>query len=110
MADDSKKLTIDDPVSREILNQLDGLQEVLNQLGQQALTLDEEKIRVLAASRRVKEQRQRIFQNILVERGISLETSIKIEASTGKLIIEGGNPAPVEAPVAATEPATTGDS
>ncbi len=100
MADDPKKLTIEDPVKREVLDQLDGLQEAMVQLGQQMLLLEEEKIRILASSRRVREQRQRIFENISVERGITPGTPVQIDASTGKLQILTDEGVPVEtAPV-----------
>lgn len=81
----SKKLTPSDPVSRETLRQFDELDSARYELGAQLLNLEQEKVRVLSAAHQVETQRQRLFEKLLVERGLEPNTRIEIESKTGAI-------------------------
>lgn len=82
-----KRLTADDPVEAETLNQLRELQEARMQVAESLLDLEQERIQILAAAKRIDDQRNRVFQAILVDRGLSPNTRAEIDARSGKLIL-----------------------
>ena len=80
-----KRLTIDDPVSPDALQQLGHLFEARGQLCERGIMLDQEKIQVLAAIKRLDDQKTRLFEAILVERDLTPQTQVEIDKRTGKL-------------------------
>ncbi len=80
-----RRLTTDDPVSMEQLNRLRLLQESRLDVSDRFMTLEQEKVKLLAAARRIDEEKQRVFQGILVERGLDPHAMVEIDASSGKL-------------------------
>lgn len=100
-----KKLSPEDPVAPETLQQLRQLHEARLHLCERAVDLDQEKIQVLAAVKRLDDQKRRVFEAILVDRGLSPQTQVEIDSRTGKLVsIEQPEPhivPPPEQPVEA---------
>lgn len=93
-----KRLTADDPVEREVLEQLRELQDSRLQIAENLLDLEQTKIQLLASAKRVDDQRGRIFQAILVSRGLSPTLSAEIDARSGKLLLEEDPPTPQPTP------------
>jgi hypothetical protein len=69
----------------EQLNRLRLLQESRLDVSDRFMTLEQEKVKLLAAARRIDEEKQRVFQGILLERGLDPHVMVEIEASSGKL-------------------------
>jgi hypothetical protein len=82
-----KKLTPADPVDRETLSKLDELEQARNRLGQELLDLEQAKVRVVAAGARLDEQRHRIFEKVLMDRGLAPNAPAEVDAQTGKIIV-----------------------
>jgi hypothetical protein len=80
-----QRLTSDDPISPEQLNQLALLQNSHQDIAERLLVLEKEKVKLLASSRRLDDERQRVFEGILIERGIDPHAEVEIDASTGKI-------------------------
>ena len=80
-----KKLSADDPVAPEMRQQLRQLHDARLHMCERAVDLDQEKIQVLAAIKRLDDQKHRVFEAILVERGLPPQTQVEIDGRTGKL-------------------------
>jgi len=90
-----QKLTLDDPVAPEVLQQLGQLQAARSELCDRNIMLDNEKIQLLAAVKRVDDQKTRLFEAILVERGLAPRTEVEIDRRTGKLkVLQPPGPPP----------------
>jgi lipase chaperone LimK len=86
---DEKKeeTTKEQPVPQEVIDRLDELDRVRSRLGQQLLDLENERISILATSRKLDEERGKIFQALLVERGLSPDTPVRIDPKTRVLSV-----------------------
>jgi len=87
-----KRLTPEDPVEREILEQLRELHESRQHIADNLLDLEQSKIQLLASAKRLDDQRSRIFQAILVDRGLPPSLPAEIDARTGKLVMDQDTP------------------
>ena len=85
MTEPTKKLTVDDPVDLETLNQFNKLEAARYEIGNQLLSIEQERVRLLSAAHRVDEQRQRTFERVLVERGLAPSTQVEVDSTTGQL-------------------------
>lgn len=83
--EEKRPLTPEDPVDTETLEQLRRLQDTRQRLAESLLTLEQEKIQLLAAAKKVDDQRNRLFETLLVDRGLSPGTEIEIDAKTGRI-------------------------
>jgi hypothetical protein len=79
-----KKLTPNDPVPAEVIKRFHDLEEARGNIGLQLLSLEQNKIRLLAVVHQLDEQKQRMFEQVLMERGLPPETQVEIN-STGVL-------------------------
>ncbi len=94
-----RKLTINDPVDRNTLSQIDELETAQNRLGRELLDLEQAKIRVLRSSASAETQLGKLFEKIRMDRGLSPDSSIMVDATTGKIQLQDpGTAAPAEAP------------
>ncbi len=94
--------TLDDPIAPEVLGKLRALQEARMDLGDRHLTLQQEQVRLLAAARRIDEEKQRVFEALLMERGLPPDTVVEIDAGSGKVkVLQEGQP-PIPPPPAQT--------
>lgn len=84
---DKRPLTSDDPVEPEVLEQLQSLQSARQRFAENLLSLEQEKIQILAAAKKVDAQRERLFEACIVARGISPQARIEIDAKSGKIFI-----------------------
>jgi hypothetical protein len=88
-----KKLTIDDPVEPELLAKFGQLQQARMQCAERLLDLKQEEVRVLRAAANVDAERQKIFEGLLLSRGLPPNFPVEIDAKTGKMnAIQGVTP------------------
>lgn len=83
------KLSIQDPVAPEVLEQFNRLQEARMTLAERILNLEQEKLRMLSAAHEVDQQKNRLFESVLMERGVAPNTPVSLDSSTGLLKVEG---------------------
>ena len=81
----SKKLGLTDPVDKETLGRLEELENTRLQIGGQMLDLEQDKVKLLAATHRLDQQRTAIYEKILIDRGVSHTEAVEIDATTGSL-------------------------
>jgi hypothetical protein len=100
---EKRPLTSADPIDAETLQQFRSLQEARDRIAGNLLSMEQEKIQLLAAAKKVDDQRNRLFQNCLVERGLSPDTDVEIDAKTGKIKFSTtGNPEAAPPPAVAS--------
>ena len=73
------------PVSKEVLQELKQLQQNRQSIGEHLLDLEVERVRLLAAVQRLDSEKIRIFEGILMERGLPPNAVVEIDAETGLL-------------------------
>jgi hypothetical protein len=84
-------LTPSDPVPADVLAKFSELDSARYELGFRLLELEQERVRILAAAHQVDQQRQRLFEQVLVERGLQPGTAVSINDKTGEInVIERG--------------------
>jgi hypothetical protein len=96
-----KKLSSDDPVDAATLGQLGELNKARQQIGVQLLDLEHEKMRLMMGDHNLQRQEHRLYEKILLDRGLTPNAQVEIDSTTGKITILAA-PKP-EAP---TAPAT----
>ncbi len=105
-----KRLTLDDPVGKEALDKLGELEGAEVNASMQLMALEQEKVKILAAGRRIDEERHKIFEKLLMERGLAPNAPATIDSTTGKITLvqppkfSVPQPPPPQAPVAAAPP------
>lgn len=80
---DSSKLTIDDPIDGDTLKRFEELQTLRMQFSDRLLDLEQEKIKVLRAATGLDMERQKLFESVLVTRGLPPTHPVEIDAKTG---------------------------
>jgi hypothetical protein len=83
--DEKRSLTPEDPVDAETLEHFRKLQEARQRFAESLLSLEQEKIQLLAAVKKLDDQRNRLFEGCLVERGMTPDTEVEIDARTGRI-------------------------
>lgn len=81
---DTRK-SISDPISTEEIARFAELQAARVQIAERMLDLEQEKVRTLRAASNVDTERQRLFEKVLMERGLPPNAAVEIEASTGAI-------------------------
>jgi hypothetical protein len=104
MSDESKRLTPNDPVPMDTLQAFGHIEDARVRIALEILGVEQRKVQLLAAAKKVDEQHTRLFETILVERGLSPKTRVDIDSRTGALKVLDSEP-PTPPPVA--EPETT---
>lgn len=87
MTDESKpqKLTVNDPVTPEVLASFNQLEEARLSIASRLLQLEQTRVKLLAGAHQVDQQQQRLFEQVLVERGLSPASEVSIDSNTGVL-------------------------
>jgi hypothetical protein len=91
-----KRLTLDDPIGKEALEKLGELEQAEVNASLQLMAIKQEEVKLLAVGRRVDDERHRIFEKLLMERGLPPNAPATIDSTTGKisLVRPPGPPAP----------------
>lgn len=94
MTDESigpKRLTVEDPVTPEQIEQLEQLQTAWTGLAEENARLDQRKIQILAALKRLGDEQSRLFEVIQIERGLSPRAKISIDPKSFLIeVLEAG--------------------
>lgn len=88
-SEESKRLTPNDPIDVETLARISELESTRARLGLQLLDIEDDKVKILVSSRRIDEEKQRIFEKALMERGLPPNTPVEINANTGLIHVLG---------------------
>jgi hypothetical protein len=99
MSDDKpRRLGLNDPVPPPILAQFEELAQARTRFSNSLMNLEQEKIRILAATRRIDDQRDRLFEQVLVERGLAPNTPVEIDRAGKIHLTESSQQAPAPPP------------
>jgi hypothetical protein len=103
-------LTMNDPVDAATLQRIGELFARRHQLGDMMLDIEHEKVKVLVESRRVDDERRKLFAHILTSRGLAPDAAVEIDSETGKLSlplpqVRQPSPPPAPPPEAPAPPA-----
>ena len=106
----SQRLTMDDPVGKEVLEKLAELESAEINAALSLMAMKQEEIKILAVARRVEDERLKIFEKILIDRGVAPNVPATIDQVTGKisLVRPAAQQAPQATPPAAPAPAVPG--
>lgn len=91
---ETKRLTIEDPIDPETLNKFAELEARRMHLGVQMIELETEKVKIMVVARRLEDEKQRLFEKVLVDRGLSPTTGVEIDSNTGKINLIRPEPTP----------------
>lgn len=100
---EKKRLTVDDPVDEETRGRFASLQDARLRTGDRLLDLELEKVKLIRSASAIDNERQKLFERVLIERGLSPNQPVTIDSTTGqiKVITQGelegimaGQPAP----------------
>lgn len=83
--DSSKRLTVEDPVDPAYIQQLENLQGAWVDLAEENARLDQRKIQILAALKRIGDEQSKLFEMIQMERGLPPTAHISIDPKTMKV-------------------------
>jgi hypothetical protein len=77
------KLSITDPVDAETLRKFQQLQASRLQVAENLLNIEQDKIRLIRAASNIETERQRLFEGVLLTRGLPPNYPVEIDAKTG---------------------------
>ena len=95
-----------EPVGPEDLGRLNNLQVARRSLADKLLQLETEKIRLMAASKRVDDEWNGLFQRVASERGIDPSSLFDVNPNTGEIQVAQPPAAPKQEPAVEKEPDT----
>ncbi len=82
-----KRLSLEDPVGKETLDKLAELETTEINTALQLMAIKQEEVKLGAVGRRIEDERQRIFQKLLMERGLAPNTPATIDSTSGKITV-----------------------
>ncbi len=101
---EAKRLTTEDPVSPETLAAFQQILGARQNIAMELMALEQLKIQLLAGNKKLQEQHDRLFQAILVERGLAPQTPAELDAKTGKITVVHVPQSPPEVPLPTEQP------
>ena len=82
---EKKRLTIDDPVDDETKGRFNLLNESRLRVGDRLLDIELERVKLIRSASAIDNERQKLFERILIERGLSPSQRVSIDAETGQI-------------------------
>jgi hypothetical protein len=82
---ENKRLTIDDPIDEETRGRFYSLQDARLRTGDRLLDLELEKIKLIRSVSAIDNERQKLFERVLIERGLPPNQTVTIDSTTGKI-------------------------
>lgn len=92
MNGEARRLNLEDPVPQETLQAFRQIKDAQGELGLELMALEERKIQLLAANKKLREQHDRLFHAILMERGLAPQTPVEIDGKTGRIRVRSTTP------------------
>ena len=86
---EKKQLTVNDPVSSADLTELEDLSSAWYKTAGALLELEQEKVSLMVMAKTIKENRVKLFERLLTERGLSPRTVIDVDPATGLIEVRG---------------------
>ena len=103
---EKKRLTPEDPVDEETRARFSSLQDARLRTGDRLLDLELEKVKLIRSASAIDNERQKLFEKILIERGLSPNQPVTIDSATGQIkVISQGELESLMAGQTATAPA-----
>lgn len=87
-------LSLEDPVSKEVLQKFQEIESAQLALGKELLRLEKRRVFLLASSKRLDDEFDRLFGSLLIERGLDPTVPVELDAATGMLRATGPEPEP----------------
>jgi hypothetical protein len=84
---EKKRLTVEDPIDEETRSKFLSLQDSRLRVGNRLLDLELERVRLIRTASTVDNERQKLFESILIERGLSPSQPITIDSDTGQITV-----------------------
>ena len=84
-----KKLTVNDPVDAETLARIGELTGARYDVGDRMLDLEQAKVSLLVAAKQIDEEKAKLFNKILLERGLPPGTPIELDSTSGTIKVHG---------------------
>lgn len=85
--EEKKRLTPEDPVDEETRARFASLQDARLRIGDRLLDIELEKVKLFRSASTIDNDRQKLFERILIERGIAPNQPVTIDSSTGQIKI-----------------------
>ncbi len=100
MSDTEKKLTMNDPVDPSTLKRLGELTAARYDLADKLLDLEQQKVGILVGAKQIDDEKARLFNKLLMERGLPPNTAVEIDSESGLITVHQRQAAsaPAEAP------------
>jgi hypothetical protein len=89
-----QRLTLDDPVGKEVIEKLSELEMMQVNAAMHLMGIKREEVRLLAVDRKVEDERHKMFERLLMERGLPPSTPATIDFATGKVHLMKPSPGP----------------
>lgn len=83
------KLTINDPVDAETIEKFRRLDAARGECGTSLLNLELERVRILRVATTIDSERKKLFEHVLIERGVAPTHPASIDGSTGLVKLDG---------------------
>lgn len=93
-----RKLSITDPVDLDTLQKFNQLESARHDIALRFLEIEQERVRLLSAAHQVDQQHRRLFEKVLIERGLQPSTPVDIDSTTGAIKLRETKTAETEAP------------
>lgn len=82
---EKKRLTVDDPIDDETRARFTALQDSRLRVGDRLLDLELERVRLIRSASAIDNERQKLFERVLLERGLSPNQPVTIDSGTGQI-------------------------
>jgi hypothetical protein len=82
---EKKRLTPDDPVDEETRGRFTALNESRLRVGDRLLDIELERVKLIRSASAIDNERQKLFERVLIERGLSPSQPVSIDSATGQL-------------------------
>jgi len=82
---ESKRLTVDDPVDEETRGKFTALQDTRLRIGERLIDLELERVKLIRSASAVDNERQKLFERVLIERGLAPNQTVSIDSATGQI-------------------------
>ena len=93
-----KQLTVNDPVSPEELQRIGALTGARYDVADRMLDLEQQKVTLLVTARQIDDEKNKLFNKILIDRGLPPGTPIELDSETGALKVHQRPGPPAEQP------------
>lgn len=84
---EKKRLTVDDPIDDDARARFAALQDSRLRVGDRLLDIELEKVKLMRSASAIDNERQKLFERVLLERGLSPNQPVTIESGTGQIKI-----------------------